>query len=239
MSGNQRTFAEGHFCIQVVAVMADTQPYASVPVSVLFDKSLSREARLLYVAIWWWEFDDQRPTQDEMAEELGASRATIWRAISELQNAGLIEQERIEYGKPNVVRPLAGPARRRKRTRPPVRTELRSASEAERMWYEERRGPRIPKDWSARIRRRDGKCVICGTTERLCAHHIVPVAEDPKLQADENNGITLCHKCHASMRSRKASAEWAPIFWDLIAEGVVTATGTEPERRFTLTKESA
>jgi hypothetical protein len=44
-----------------------------------------------------------------MAEDLGCSVVTVWRGIRDLEQAGLVEQKRGGYGKPNVVRPLAGP----------------------------------------------------------------------------------------------------------------------------------
>ena len=54
--------------------------------------------------------------------------------------------------------------------------------------------------WREQVVKRDGKkCVICGSTERLEVHHIIPVSHDParKYMYSPENGITLCHNCHA------------------------------------------
>lgn len=54
--------------------------------------------------------------------------------------------------------------------------------------------------WREQVLKRDGyKCRLCGSSERLEAHHIIPVSADPdgRYKYDRNNGITLCHECHA------------------------------------------
>ena len=40
------------------------------------------------------------------------------------------------------------------------------------------------------------KCEICNSEENLQAHHIIPVAINPLLSEDIDNGICLCKKCH-------------------------------------------
>lgn len=51
--------------------------------------------------------------------------------------------------------------------------------------------------WSVYIRLRDGKCLICGSTEKLQAHHcIVRKALSNLTRWNIFNGITLCYKCH-------------------------------------------
>jgi len=40
------------------------------------------------------------------------------------------------------------------------------------------------------------KCEICGSEEDLQAHHIIPVAVNPLLSEDIDNGICLCKNCH-------------------------------------------
>ena len=55
------------------------------------------------------------------------------------------------------------------------------------------------RHWREHVLKRDGgKCVICGSRERLEAHHIIPVFCDPnrKYMYDVNNGITLCREHH-------------------------------------------
>lgn len=51
--------------------------------------------------------------------------------------------------------------------------------------------------WSFAVRYRDEeKCTICGSTENLNAHHIVPVSIDRSKMYDVENGICLCKNCH-------------------------------------------
>jgi predicted nucleic-acid-binding Zn-ribbon protein len=52
--------------------------------------------------------------------------------------------------------------------------------------------------WSNAVRERDGKCLKCGKTEDLHAHHIKPKATHPELILDVKNGKTLCYSCHKS-----------------------------------------
>lgn len=50
--------------------------------------------------------------------------------------------------------------------------------------------------WSKAVRQRDESCVICGSTEKLHAHHLIPRASYPYLSLNINNGITLCERHH-------------------------------------------
>ena len=52
--------------------------------------------------------------------------------------------------------------------------------------------------WGKKIKAR-GKCEICGATENLVAHHIVPWAYSIKGRFDLNNGQCLCDNCHKMM----------------------------------------
>lgn len=66
------------------------------------------------------------------------------------------------------------------------------------------------KDWKVIVKERDGKCMDCGSTENLNAHHMIPIIkiiEDYKINNiyealecdflwDLNNGRTLCENCH-------------------------------------------
>ena len=56
----------------------------------------------------------------------------------------------------------------------------------------------VPKSlWSKTVRELDNnRCVFCGATERLEAHHIKPQHSNPELANELENGITLCKKCH-------------------------------------------
>ena len=42
----------------------------------------------------------------------------------------------------------------------------------------------------------DNRCNICGSTENLQAHHIMPKNLYPDHIYDLNNGLCLCRKCH-------------------------------------------
>jgi len=51
--------------------------------------------------------------------------------------------------------------------------------------------------WGRAVKKRDGlKCVICYSTQKLEAHHILTVNKHPELALILHNGITLCHSCH-------------------------------------------
>lgn len=51
-------------------------------------------------------------------------------------------------------------------------------------------------EWSKAVRARDGKCVRCGSTDSLHAHHIKRKSEHPELALEVSNGETLCDTCH-------------------------------------------
>lgn len=54
------------------------------------------------------------------------------------------------------------------------------------------------KEWTKKVKERDGwKCVKCGSSNRLAAHHIIPWKEDETKRFDIDNGISLCCSCHA------------------------------------------
>ena len=65
------------------------------------------------------------------------------------------------------------------------------------------------KEWAYSVKARDGfKCVICGESERLNAHHII-VRENHATKLDIENGLSLCPKHH--FFCRKISAHNNPI----------------------------
>ena len=52
-------------------------------------------------------------------------------------------------------------------------------------------------EWSVAIRTRDKHvCALCGRSEHLNAHHILPKKFFPDVQFEMWNGISLCPKCH-------------------------------------------
>ena len=53
------------------------------------------------------------------------------------------------------------------------------------------------RNWREEVLARDGrKCVSCGATQDLHAHHIIPWAAEPLLRISLDNGVTLCQPCH-------------------------------------------
>lgn len=52
------------------------------------------------------------------------------------------------------------------------------------------------KSWGDVIKHIWNNCIICGSTEKLEAHHVKPRAQFPELALEPDNGVTLCKKCH-------------------------------------------
>jgi len=50
--------------------------------------------------------------------------------------------------------------------------------------------------WKKKVKK-VGKCDICGSTENLEAHHIIPWEYSITGRTDINNGQCLCKKCHS------------------------------------------
>jgi len=60
------------------------------------------------------------------------------------------------------------------------------------------------KEWAKSVKDRDGwKCVICGETERLNAHHLI-ARENHLTKLDIQNGLSLCPKHHFFCRQISA-----------------------------------
>ena len=59
---------------------------------------------------------------------------------------------------------------------------------------------KIYQNWRNAVFERDGyKCLTCGRTEKLHAHHIEPYMRCVEKRYDVNNGQTLCASCHARL----------------------------------------
>lgn len=58
----------------------------------------------------------------------------------------------------------------------------------------DRNDPRV-REWTNKILSK-GECEICGSKDRLEAHHIIKWADYPLGRIDVNNGMCLCHNCH-------------------------------------------
>jgi hypothetical protein len=52
------------------------------------------------------------------------------------------------------------------------------------------------KLWASIVKERDGKCIYCGSTRNLNAHHIFTKARHGNLRWEPDNGVTLCAGCH-------------------------------------------
>lgn len=66
-----------------------------------------------------------------------------------------------------------------------------------------RNGVRLRK-WSRAVMERDGfRCTVCGSNNKLNAHHVKPYADYPKLRFVVSNGKTLCGACHSAAHGRK------------------------------------
>lgn len=73
------------------------------------------------------------------------------------------------------------------------------------------------RKWMDAVKARDGKCLVCGSTENLESHHIVPLdvlvgvhgitnreqARECKELWDLENGMTVCATCHYKIHGRK------------------------------------
>lgn len=57
--------------------------------------------------------------------------------------------------------------------------------------------------WRKSVLARDGRCIKCGATKNLVAHHIKPFAKYKELRLDVDNGMTLCEKCHRDIHGKR------------------------------------
>lgn len=58
------------------------------------------------------------------------------------------------------------------------------------------------RTWGKVIKNRDKTCVICGSTDKIEAHHIIHRSKYPELSFLENNGITLCKTHHYEVHGK-------------------------------------
>jgi hypothetical protein len=80
--------------------------------------------------------------------------------------------------------------------------------------------------WSAKVRERDGKCVLCGKGGKgLQAHHYIKTkARSLKYRWDTRNGITLCYGCHMYGVHKTASFEAVSGLMEYaVKNGILTA----------------
>jgi hypothetical protein len=60
-----------------------------------------------------------------------------------------------------------------------------------------RNSPEVRAWRKAVLERDEYKCVKCGSTNKLHAHHILHWAVCPEARITIDNGLTLCHGCHS------------------------------------------
>lgn len=77
------------------------------------------------------------------------------------------------------------------------------------------------EEWSRAVRLRDGKCMRCGATENLAAHHwIVSRARSRRYRFDLRNGVSLCYGCH--VHGVHVEASMAAVYGLFLAQHFVS-----------------
>ncbi len=61
------------------------------------------------------------------------------------------------------------------------------------------------KAWRKSILNRDKKCLICGSSSNLVAHHILQACSYVDLIYEVNNGATLCQSCHIEVHRKDST----------------------------------
>jgi hypothetical protein len=62
--------------------------------------------------------------------------------------------------------------------------------------------------WRKSVLERDGnKCRMCGTSEHLQVHHLIPISDCRDLSLLRMNGVTLCFDCHKAVDERWGHSE--------------------------------
>lgn len=90
---------------------------------------------------------------------------------------------------------------------------VKAYCEEERCWFNEwvpltkslqKRTNSTLSHWAANIKAEWGhKCAICGSSENIEAHHIIPVANSEDHKYDSRNGVALCKRCHYLVHHKK------------------------------------
>lgn len=86
----------------------------------------------------------------------------------------------------------------------------------------------VYKEWRKRVYIRDKReCQMpgCGYKKALNAHHIIRWADAPHLRFDEDNGITLCWKCHKEITGHEG--QYVPLFMDIVRKNNGQNTSTD------------
>ena len=77
--------------------------FTQLPNCVLNDKTISLSAKVIYAKLpsYAWHNHSVYPGQETMAEEIGAGKRTVVRAVAELEKAGYLEVQRRGQGLTN------------------------------------------------------------------------------------------------------------------------------------------
>lgn len=67
---------------------------------------------------------------------------------------------------------------------------------------ERKRSFAAQRSWRRRVVSRDPRCLKCGATDQLHAHHLEGYSENPDLRENSDNGATLCANCHMDFHLR-------------------------------------
>ena len=81
-----------------------TGGFTQVPNILLRSDKLSPQAKIVYAQLLSYAWTQERcfPGQERLAQDLGSSRTTIYRALDELKEQGWLEVERRGLGKTNI-----------------------------------------------------------------------------------------------------------------------------------------
>jgi len=75
------------------------------------------------------------------------------------------------------------------------------------------------EEWRARVLKRDKytcQMPYCESTRSVVAHHIKLYAKHPTVRVNEDNGITLCNKCHKKTFGKEK--RYAALFLKIVAQ---------------------
>jgi len=99
-----------------------------------------------------------------------------------------------------------------------------------------RRGPKSRR-WVVAVIKRDKKCVRCGRTDKLQAHHIKHWKKHPELRLKLDNGVALClwchHAQHPTMPFEKFDVGGVSVQYCVVCEGPYVA---HPENQRTCSR---
>ncbi|MFT9539150.1 HNH endonuclease [Mycobacteroides abscessus] len=86
------------------------------------------------------------------------------------------------------------------------------------------------KKLSATARRQQPWCLDCGTTEYLCADHIIPVAERPDLAYEELNITVRCRTCNGRRADHCTDADRNQVLAAIAARAKSQSSSRAPSQ---------